>query len=486
MSAPSISLALVNPGGSGAPPSIDQVPIFVGTAESGTVGTIYTVGTAKAARDILTRGHLLKVVEYAFARGAESVKFCRETGSVSAVTSSVSQVGSGGTVAISGTISEELSCQIRITTGAGVGAAAGVAKFQYTLDNFADSGVDPTWSDIITVPSGLAYTFPGTAMVATFDDDPTAIAAGDTFSWTTKPPHYGATEIADVTESVQEPAAGDATFICYTGQPATASAANTVAAAVNSQIATLFAAAFFFGAVTGGGRGTAAELVTATASTVATVPFVGIVYGFGYVTNPVSQPGRGIVALCAQDIAAVRIMESKISTPPGRTASGALASVTGTDYDARLEGSALYDARLGALTTYQARLSGGVFVQDVRLLDAPTGDFQSWPDAAVMITALRAVHPVAWLQIQEIFRQNADLTMDARDRVTLKSACDRALSNTLLTPLNVRGFEGHVSAANSVVSKTTQLPAIQVDIAIRRLGVGKFITFSLRYAGEVG
>lgn len=486
MPPPSISLALVNPGGSGAPPSIDQIPIYIGTAEAGTVGQVYTVGTAAGARAILTRGHLLKVVEAAFARGATSVTFIRETGSVTAVTSSVTQVGTGGTVAISGTISEWLDCKIEmLTSGEDVGDSTG-ATFRYTLDNFADSGKDPTWSQAIAVPAGLAYTFPGTGMIATFDDDPTQLNAGVTYSWTTRPPYYGATEIADVTDAVQGPLVGDATFLVYTGQAATASAADTVVTAIASQIDALFSAAFFFGALSGGGRGTDAELITETATTVATVPFVGAMYGNAYVTNPVKQPGRGMIALGAHEVAAFRIAESKVSTPPGRTASGALPQVAGTDYDARIEGAALYNARLGALKTYQARLSGGVFIEDVRLLDSPVGDFESWPDAAVMITALRAVHPVAWLQISEIYRQNADLTMDARDRATLKSACDKALAETLLTPLNVRGFQGHVSAVNSIVSPTTQLPAIDVSIAIRRLGVGKDITFTLRYAGEVG
>lgn len=485
MPAPSITLAITNPGGSGAPPSIDQVPLYVGCAESGTVGTVYTVGSGAAATAILTRGHLLDVVRAAFARGAESVSFIRETGSVPAVISSVTQVGSGGTVAIGGTVSQGFSGKIIMTASGAVGDSS-AAKFKYTLDNFSDSGLDPTYSDEIAVPAGLVYTFPGTGMTATFDDDPTALASGDTFTWTTQPPHYGATEIADVTTRMQGPTVPpDITCIVYTGQAATASAANTNAAAINSQINTLFGLAFFFGALLGGGRGTAAEIITATASTVASTPFVGMLYGTGYMSNPSKLVGRGVAAYGAHELAAFRIAESKISTPGGRVASGALPQVSGTDYDARLQGNALYAARIGALRTWQRNLSGGVFLQDIRLLDAPTGDFGSWQDAAVMITALRAVHPVAWLQIEEIYRQNADLTMDARDRVTLKSACDRALDQTLLTPLNVRGFQGHVSAAAATVSQSTQLPAIDVTIAIRRLGVGKFITFTLRYAGEV-
>ena len=484
MSPPSISLALVNPGGSGAPPSVEQVPILCGTCETGTVATVYTFGSLAAAEAVLTRGHLVDVIAYAFARGAESVKAVRMTDATAASASAVSQTGAGGVVVISGTHSMALDCKIEIVAG----GVIGVATFRYTLDDFADSGVDPTWSSTITVPAGGAYTFPGTAMIATFDSDPTALVTGDTYEWTVTPAFYTATEVALVTDAVQLPAAGDATFLAYTGEAALASAADTLAAGIISQIDALFEAGHFFGALYGLGAEVAATAIAAVDGTTAAPPFVGGLFsqGYGgYCVNPRATPGRGIMALCAHDLAAVRISQCLISEDPARTASGPLRGVTGTKWDARLEGSAIYEARVGALTTYQSRLSGGVFLQRVRLLDAPGGDFTSWQDAAVMIAALRAVHPVAWIHLLESFRQNADLTMDARDRAGLKSACDRALGAALLTPLNKRGVPGHVSAAAATVVATTQLPAIDVQIAIRRLGYGEDLTFTLRYAGEV-
>lgn len=481
MPAPSIKLSLVNPGGAGTPAPLDQVPIYCGTAESGDLEVIQTFGSLAAARAEYTRGHLVDVIAAAFARGASSVKACRLTGATAGTISAVTQTGSGGTVAITGTASMALDCKIEIMTS----GDNGVATFRYTLDDFADSGVEPTWSETLLVPAGGTYTFPGTALVATFDDDPTPLAAGDTFEWTVHPAYYTATQVAAVTDAVQLPAAGDATFLVYCGESTSATTADTLAASIASQLSTLFSAAQFFGALYGASEDTPTNVVTAIDGTVSTPPFLAGLYGKAYAVNPSATPGRGIIALSAHEVAAMRIAASLISTDPARTASGPLAGVTGTNHDARLEGSALYDARVGCLTTYASRLSGGVFLQSVRLLDAPTGDFEYWPHAAVMIAALRAVHPVAWLQLSELYRQNANATMDARDRASLKSACDRALASALLQPLNVRGYPGHVSAASASVSATTELPAIDVEIAIRPLGYGKDIKFTLRYAGEV-
>lgn len=482
MVAPRILFAVTNPGGSGAPASIDQVPIFIGTSETGDVDTIQTFGDDLSAIETeFTRGPLVDLAAYALSCGIPSIKLCRVTGSVAAIISAVTQTGAGGTLAVTGTASEELDCKVEIT----LGGAGGVAKFKYTLDDFAASGVEPTWSEEILVPSGLTYTPPGTALVLTFDVDPTVLVAGDTYEFTTTPAYYGATQVTDLTDDVQSVDSGDATLMVYSGHAATAAAAATIGTTIASQLDTLFSKAYFLGAVFGAGRGTAAEFITATASQAWTVPFGGPLYGFVYVTSPVARPGRGTLALGAHELAGVRIALSQISTSPARTASGPLKKATGASYDARLQGSALYDARIGAPVTYQPRLSGGVFLQGVKLFDAPVGDFKDWPDAAVMIAALRAAHPVAWLQIEELYRTNANGTMDARDRADLKSAVMRALSQSLVEPLNVRGFPGHVSEVNATVVSTTVLPNVDVQIAIRRLGYGKFINFTLRYAGEV-
>lgn len=489
----SLTFEVVNPGNSARRASTDQVPIYVGVAESGDDATIKSVGRFSAARDDLTRGHLLDVISRAFAAGADTVHYCKVAAATAgSAGTQVATVTGLGTVAISGTMSQRLRVAVRIRTG----GPLGTATFDYSLDYFEITGVDPTWSAETLVPLDGTHTPDGTALVLTFNDVAGDFAADDLFVQDIYPGHYTATEIAALGDVVREFAPADATSLVFTGEPppgvadAGATTAATLISSVNSLIASLFATADFFDALVGCSEASAASVITATDGLVAVPPLVSPGYSKGYCTNPVATPARGMLALCQVDAAATaRIFAGGapglISSDPGRTASGALPGVVATNYDSRLEGSALEVARISTFTTYQKRLSAGVFVKRQRLLDSAVGDFYSWQDAAIMVAALRAVHPVAWLALLEGFRQNADGTMDASERAGLKSACDLALGNTLLVPTNARGIPGHVTAAAATVSATTVLPAVRVDIAIRRLGYAEDLTFSLQYAGEV-
>ena len=59
------------------------------------------------------------------------------------------------------------------------------------------------------------------------------------------------------------------------------------------------------------------------------------------------------------------------------------------------------------------------------------------------------------------------------------------LEDTLIEPLNVRGTQGHISAAGVSVSRLTALPAIDIEISIRSLDWPTAISMRLRYANAV-
>lgn len=493
MAPTSLTFNVINPGSSARRVSTEQVPIYFGVAETGDDGVIKSVGRYSDAAEDLTRGHLLDEIAAAFAGGADTVHYCKLLASTAgSVGEQVATAEGDGTVALSGTYSQRLRVAVQIGDAGGNGEAT----FRVSLDYFEIAGIDPTWGPWTTVPADGTHTIDGTAIVVTFDDAAGDFAAGDLFVQDVYPGMYGATEIAACGDVVRESAPADATALVFTGEhaPGVANAGATSAAtnlsAICSLVSSLFATADFFGALAGCSEASDASVVAATSAIVATPPFVSAGYGKGYVTNPVAAPGRGLLALSQVDaVSAARIFAGGdaglISSDPGRTASGALPRVVATNYDSRLEGTALEVARISTFTTYQRRLSPGVFVKRQRLLDSAVGDFYSWQDAAIMIAALRAVHPVAWLALLEGFRQNADGTLDASEIAGLKSACDRALGMALLQPTNARGLPGHVTAASATPSRTEVLPRLRVDFRIRRLGYAEDLTFALQYAGEV-
>jgi hypothetical protein len=489
MARPSLSFQVVNPGATQRRVNTDQVPIYFGVAESGDLATIKTVGRESAAASDLTRGHLLDTVRHAFACGAKEVHYCRLSAAVAGSLGTQAAEGTPlGTLAISGTLSSRMRVRVEIT-GAG---ANGVATFRYSLDYFEIDNIDPTWSVDTLVPADGTHTPDGTALVLTFDDTGGDHAVGDAWTQDVYPGHYTATEIAALLAVIQASAPADANVLCFAGETppgvsnAGSTAANTIVVAINALQASLFAAAEFFAIAAGTTEASAASLITATAATIATPPLVSIGHGKGYSPNPSPTPARGMMALdFAGAVVGSRIAQSLISTDPGRTASGPLPRIVATTYDSRLEGGALEAARISTFTTYQRRLSPGVFVCRMRLLDGPLGDFYSWQDAAIMVAALRAVHPVAWLAVLEGFRQKANGTLDETEAVSLDQASTRALQVALMSPLNVRGIPGHVTNAIATASRSTVLPEVQVDFAIQRLGYAEDLTFTLQYAAEV-
>jgi hypothetical protein len=234
----------------------------------------------------------------------------------------------------------------------------------------------------------------------------------------------------------------------------------------------------------GGGLGTDADLITAIAGTSIEPPFLSLGYGAAYVTNPSNAVARGRLALREHEVAAARISSSLISTDTGRTASGPLARVVGTDYDAAVEGDALHDARVSVLRTWEPA-SQGIFVQRQLLLSSNVSNFIAWPHAAVMLVALAAAHRVAFRLVLEIFRRTSTGTMNPKDAADIDAAVEAELERVLLEPTNVRGNTGHVTALSATTSLTAALPAIEITIRISPLGYGEEISFTLQYADEV-
>lgn len=487
MARPSLTFSVINPGATQRRVSTDQVPIYFGVAESGALATIKTVGRESAAASDLVRGHLLDTVRHAFACGAKEVHYCRLNAATagSLGTQEVEGTPAGG-VAITGVLSQRMRMRVEIDGAGGLGEGT----FRYSLDYFEIPNVDPTWSASTLIPADGTFTPEGTAQVWTFDDEDYVV--GESWTQDIYPGHYTATEVAALADVIREHAPAAANVLAFTGETppgvsnAGSAAANTIIAAINALSSSLFGSADFFAVACGSTEASAASLITATASTIATPPLVSPGYGKAYALNPSPTPARAMLALdFAGAVVGARIAQSLISTDPGRTASGALQRIVATNYDARLEGGALEAARISTFTTYQRRLSPGVFVCRMRLLDGPAGDFYSWQDAAIMVAALRAVHPVAWLSVLEGFRQKANGTLDETEAVSLDQASTRALQVALLSPLNVRGIPGHVTNAAGTASRSTVLPEVQVDIAIQRLGYAEDLTFTLQYAGEV-
>lgn len=482
MALPSITLSLVDPGALAAPASSDQIPIYVGVAAAGDLYSVYEFSRESDAEATLTRGHLLDVARHALASGAPSVKCIR----VAATVNDAIEFETDDDLLIDSVAGDALSfLEIRIEVVAG-GAGAistGTRKARYTLDNFGIPSIDAQYTEAFTVPANGVISLQGTGLTVTLDTAQVP-DVGDSATISAIPGHYTATEVALVTPALRTPQAGQYTFPVYCGDVAGASAAATLASAVEGQISTLFGEARFCGAMVGASLDTDDAVITAFASLASDPPFLSVGYGAVYVTASTALPGRAIIALREHEVAAVRASLSLISTDLGRTASGSLDRVVHCEYDAALEGSALHDARISVTRTWSPSAEG-VFIARQRLLSASGSNFISWPHAAVMITALRSAHRVGYQLVLDTLRRTSTGTLDPRDAKDIESAINAELGRVLLEPLNARGTRGHASAVGSRVDLATVLPALDIDVAARPLGYAEDITMRLSYSDVV-
>lgn len=482
MTAPRIIMQLVDPGAVAQPVSSDQIPIYVGVAASGATYEVLEFSRESDAEAELTHGHLLDVTRLALACGAPSVKCVRIAATVAGVITF--QTDDDLLVdSITGDALQFLEIRIEIVSGGAGAISTGTRKAKYTLDNFGIPSIDAQYTEEFTIPASGQISLQGTGLVVNLDTAQVP-TVGDATTISCQPGHYTATEVALVTPALRTPQAGQFTFAVYTGDVAGASAANTLAAAVESQINTLFSEARFIGAMAGASLDTDSNVITAFAAAAADPPFLSIGYGAAYATSPIALPGRAILALREHEVAAIRASLSLISTDLGRTASKALAQVVRAGYDQALEGSALHDNRISTLKTWTPSAEG-VFITQQRLLSASISNFTTWPHAAVMITALRSAHRVGFLLILDSLRRTATGTMDPRDAKDIEAAINAELVRVLLDPLNARGTRGHASAVGCGVDLATILPSVGIDVRVRPLGYVKDLTMRLQYSDVV-
>lgn len=482
MTSPNITMVLIDPGAVGLPVNNAQIPIYVGVAASGDIGVVREFARRSQVVETYGHGHLVDVLTEALAAGATSVKACRVTAS-DATTPAEDSDNTLVVTSITGEALNFLAVRIEVVSPSAGAISAGAVYARYTLDNWDIPNVEPTYSDVFKVPVNGVIVLPNVGLTVTLD--PAQIPdIGDAAEFSTVPGHYGATDIAALSEPLRSPLAGEYTYLVFTGDAETAAAANTCALSVISLLSGLFSKAYFVGALAGAGLEPDTSVITATVSSVADPPFLSMGYGASYTTNAAAEIARGRTALREHEAAAIRIAGSLISTDPGRVASGALKHVVGTDYDSALKGDALHDARISVLRTWEPATKG-LYVKRQRLLSQSGSNFRSWQHAAVMITALRAAHRINVQLMLDNMRANADGTIDGRDAADVKASTEKELKRVLADEQNARGTRGHVSAYSATVDRVLQLPALRIDIRIRPLYAVEDLTVALQYASEV-
>jgi hypothetical protein len=225
---PSHTLA-IRDGGLGLVGSLTGSSFKIGGSTSGTAGSFYSYAGTDVQKvfDDLGDGPLPHAVaKHLLRSNGKPVIAYKATTSTAGTSTSVTQVGTGPLVTLTGAPNDQYDSSIKII----LGGVIGTSTFQYSLD-----GGD-TWSDTLAtastylLPSGVTANFAAGTYVL-----------GTTYSWTDTAPAMTTTNVGAAFDAITASAyAGE--FVHVVGQTADASSCLTMATLVATKVASAWAA----------------------------------------------------------------------------------------------------------------------------------------------------------------------------------------------------------------------------------------------------
>ena len=359
-----------------APPAIDEVRLFVGPCQTGTANTLY--GPYYSPEAIYAaHGYGAAPEDAALSAGLAGgpVYIMPITKSVAGTNSAVSSTGTGTCVlAVSGTPLDTYDVIVEIIDGA-ANLAAGTATWRYTLD-----GGD-TYSAELAMPVSGIYAPAGTGLTFTFTNGAgTAFVAGDTRTFTSTGPGYGASDVTAALTAFRALAkSGEVAYGVLSGRASSAAGSATIAAALATEADAFTTAHKFLHWYLQGANDTDANFITAFASFVH--DRVIVVAGDGEVVS--SLTGR------VHRTNVLRVVEPRIaakgpSDHPGfvDNGRGALAAALRSIYRDETQTPVLSDARFTTVRTWDGY--AGFFVCDFWTMAAPGSDYALGTNRRVM------------------------------------------------------------------------------------------------------
>jgi hypothetical protein len=355
-------------------------PLVAGVSSAGSNATLYMGTDPQTFKTTVGRGPGVDIALDCI-QAVGGCFFLKLEGGVAAANSAVTAapIGTGtGTITVAGAATHDFQVKVRIKK---TGTVA-VGKFDYSLDRLnttADS--DRTFSEEITIPSGGTFVVPGTGLTLTFVPGAGAVffEVGDTHTFTSTCAHYNTTNLgAGITALLASPLLTNRKIrkVCFSGIPATASAAATLAAAIATHMSTLATGKHFARAMMDGGSiDTSANYLANYVAAFANSR-VAATYALEHRISPQPFAGFGVPRVSGVHSMFVRAVRAQISENLGRVASGPLDGVVAIAND---EFKSTLFTEADKTNTFRTDQSGPGFFSTNGYLKSPAGsDFLYW------------------------------------------------------------------------------------------------------------
>lgn len=460
--------------------AVSQIPLIVGTGDTGSTTTIQTITSPTEAYDTYGEGPIASAIAFVGRYGGFPVRALRLATGTAGASGAVTRTGSTGpamTVTV-GTAKNRYSVRFEVT-GEG---ALGTGRVRYSLDNWGDPQVPITWSDEMVVPVSGTIVLTGSGLEVDFAAG--TLTVGELYDFTTTAPEPNEANLDQLS----------ATLIAYTlpwrflllaNDFSTAAEANTAAVDLDAVMTDLFDAHKHRRAVMGASRDTAANVGASALVTTFTSIRVSPLYGEAQTAGIIPLIGQGYPMLPVHVVAAARIARSLISTDPARVGSGPLAGVLGITHDEYVEQD-LDDLKIGTLRTWPGL--PGFYVTNAWIKSTAGSDYRYYQHGSVMDVACDVVYQAQARYIGAGLRTISGGTLAPEDGATIEADVRAQLNLALVEPLNAEGRPGHVSALEYDVSLANNVLATETlvsDLGVQPLGYPKVIetTIGMRIIG---
>lgn len=474
------TLGITDPG-QGLVQEATSTPLVFGPCSGGTANVLESFNSIP---DLLTahpQGPAVETGAYILTHGGGPIRFMKSAATVAGALSAVVESGaSGPDVTVSGTPLEFYDAKIEIV----LGGALGTATFKYTLDG------GQTYSSTLVTPVGLTYVIPNTGITATFTAG--TQVAGTIHSFTGTPAMWNSTDLsAGFTVLTTDFTSWD--FFVGAGRHATAAAAATIGAALQSSLEGLTTSQRWTRGMIDTGNEAQAAVITAYGATVS--PRVLYAYRGLRRTTPKSFPGWGTPMLGAVDGMAMLAARSLISTHLGRYVSHNLSSFGATAIDYDEEKSAALDAhKIATLRTIPG--VPGIWNKKPWLKGADGSDFLRWQFGRVMDQACKTTYlsllPFLNVGLRTQTRVVGGVTytgtLDDREITRIEDKVNEQLSAVLRQPANAEGTAGHVTDIRYFIDKTwnaSSNQSIKGEVAVVRLAYAEKFRTQLGFAAQI-
>ncbi len=445
----------VRDGGIGQVSSATALPLVIGVTSSGVTDTLYQFTDPNLLVDTLQDGPAVEPAA-AICNLYGGVLVLKTAGSTAAANGAVTPTRvstSTGTITVSGTCRNSYVVEVQIKK---TGTVA-TGQFTYSLDGAY------TPSETLTIPAGGTYLIPDTGLTLTFvpGAGPILFEIGDKHNFSTTAAHYTTTNLgAAITAFLAQVGTREVRKILFSGKPATASAAATMAAAAATHLDVLAAADYFARGMIDAGEDTTANVLTSFSSF--SDDRLAVCYGNANVVslNPVN--GWGVPKVPGVNAVFERATLAELSENLGRKASGGLRGVRAISHD---EGTSTAFTEVDRITTLRTyRKQPGFFVTNGFLKCSPGSDFSYWDWGCTIDEICDKSVKVQDKYLLAKLRALKDGTgkIDPRDAERIESDARGVLKDALLDPPNIEGYKGHVSGFSYDVDQTNNFLSTKI------------------------